>query len=69
MKKVIKSRWFILAALLVISISALSFVAYKKAHAISLSPNNCCQKPQMNGSSEMLWDILSRQFVSSVSNR
>ncbi|HWJ26883.1 MAG TPA: hypothetical protein VNS32_10100 [Flavisolibacter sp.] len=69
MKKVIKSRWFILAALLVISISALSFVAYKKAHVISLSPNNCCQNLQMNSSSEMLWDILSRQFVSSVSNR
>jgi hypothetical protein len=69
MKKVITSRWFIPASLLVLSITAFSFVAYQKAPTLSVSPGTCTQKLQMNSSSEMLWDILSRQFVSSVSTR
>jgi hypothetical protein len=64
MKKVVFDKWFMLAFLLIISLSAFSFVAYKKTRAIC-SATKVCKDPE--GASEkgqLLWDGLSRQFSS-----
>jgi hypothetical protein len=66
MKKVLKSRNLILALLFILAISAFSFIAYSRSHNVTPQVEECCQKPESNGSSEMLWDILSRQIVSAV---
>ncbi|WP_072837140.1 hypothetical protein [Flavisolibacter ginsengisoli] len=65
MKKVLKSRYLLLAFLFIFIISAFSFIAYSRSHSVSTEIEKCCQKPESN-SNEMLWDILSRQMVSAV---
>jgi hypothetical protein len=65
MKKVFHSKVFILAVLFIVAISAFSFLAYNKA-CTACSQSKECLKVQPDGSSEMLLDVLSRQFVSTV---
>ncbi|MFL5740056.1 MAG: hypothetical protein ACJ75B_07555 [Flavisolibacter sp.] len=64
MSKVVFNKWFILAALLLISLSAFSFVAYKKTRAICNSANECHKAPVQAEKGELIWDALSRQFSS-----
>ena len=69
MRKVFLNKWFILSALLTISLSAFSVVAYKKTTALCQTNNERCEKQdQKDGNTEMLWDILSRQFSSILIN-
>jgi hypothetical protein len=49
------------------SISTFSFVAYKKAGTIYANSQESCKKAEANQPGEMLWDVIARQFVSSVS--
>jgi hypothetical protein len=65
MKKVFTSKIFLLATLLILLISAFSFVAYTKTRSVYTETKECCSKAEP-GSNEMLWDVLSRQFVSAV---
>jgi hypothetical protein len=69
MKEVLKSKWFILATLLVISISAFSFVAYEKARNVCSTTKDCCHNAQPEANGEMLWEVLSHQFTPSVSTQ
>lgn len=69
MKKVIQSRVVLLAVLFIVAVSAFSFITYYKARTVCSKANDCCRKAEPAGSSEMLWDVLSRQFVSAVSIR
>ena len=65
MKKVLFDKWFILAFLLLVSLSAFSFVAYKETRSI------CSTSKVSHGSydkGDLLWDDLSRQF-SSISSQ
>ena len=64
MKKVLKSKVLPLVFLFVIAVSAFSFLAHAKKR-VSVPVKECCVKTEPDGS-EMLWDILSRQFVSSI---
>lgn len=66
MKKVITSRYFLLALLFVSLIAAFSFMAYAQAHNVCTEAKACCRKSPSNNSGEMLWDVLSRQIVSTV---
>jgi hypothetical protein len=67
MKKVVQSRAFLLAVLFVLIASAFSFIAYSKSKAaVCSSAGGCCLKTEPAGSSEMIWDALSRQFISAV---
>jgi len=68
MKKVYKSKVAFLAFLFIIVISAFSIIAYAKKQSNS-QIKDCCIKPKPAESSEMLWDILSRQFVSAAQFR
>lgn len=69
MRKVILNKWFLLASLLTISLSAFSFIAYKKTTSVCNVPKRCCQKPaaQPAQKGEMIWDAVSRQFTSYIS--
>jgi hypothetical protein len=68
MRKVIFNKWFLLAALLTISLSAFSFVAYKKTEAVCAVAPDCCRRSMENNTkNELLWDIISRQFTSFIS--
>lgn len=66
MKKVIQSRIFLLAILCMLLISAFSFIAYTRSRAVTSEAEECCLKTNPDGGSEMLWDVLSRQFVSTI---
>jgi cell division protein FtsL len=66
MKKVFKSRILLLVLLFILLISAFSFIAYSKTRSLCSNTGECTIKTESNSSSEMLWDVLSRQFVSTV---
>ena len=68
MRKVVSNKWFLLSALLTISLSAFSFVAYKKARQVCDITENCQTTPaQPVEKGEMLIDAVSRQFTSFIS--
>jgi hypothetical protein len=65
MRKVFLNKWFILSALLTISLSAFSVVAYKKTTEICSTNSESCKKPaQKGGNATLIWDNLTRQFTS-----
>ncbi|HEU4469459.1 MAG TPA: hypothetical protein VFR58_00120 [Flavisolibacter sp.] len=69
MRKVILNKWFFLALLLMVSLSAFSVIAYKEARSIcNVTDETCGNSSRPADKGEMLWDVLSRQF-SSVSIR
>lgn len=68
MRKVFINKWFFLAAFLTVSLSAFSFVAYKKARPVCSITRDCCQRSIENSpKNELLWDVISRQFTSFIS--
>jgi hypothetical protein len=69
MRKVFINKWFFLAAFLTISLSAFSFAAYKKTQSVCSSTKECCKQApvESNQRSDMLWDVISRQFTSFIS--
>lgn len=67
MRKVLKSRVILVALATVVALSMFSFVAYTKTKKVCMNATERCQPPAE--SSEMLWDVLSRQFVSAVVSR
>ena len=72
MRKVFFNKWFFLAAFLTISLSALSFVAYEKTQAVCSAAGNCCQHTPSESNdqrTDLLWDVLSRQFAKFISIR
>jgi cell division protein FtsL len=66
MKKVFTGKIVLIAVLFVLLVSAFSVVVYTKTRSMCSRTEECCIREQPQGSSEMLWDILSRQFVSAV---
>jgi hypothetical protein len=65
MRKVLLNKWFILSALLTISLSAFSVVAYRKTTEICPSNSESCKKAvQKGGNAVLIWDNLTRQFSS-----
>ena len=68
MRKIFINKWFFLAVFLTISLSAFSFIAYKKTQAACTSSGSCCQhSPEPAQRADMLWDVISRQFTSFIS--
>jgi hypothetical protein len=68
MRKVILNKWFIVTALLTISLSAFSIIAYKKVRQVCKMSEKCTQTPaQPERKGDMLIDAVSRQFTSFVS--
>ena len=66
MKKVAKNRILLLAVLFIVLASAFSFIAYANSRGVDPEDTQCCLTTESAGGSEMLWDVLSRQFVSAV---
>jgi hypothetical protein len=71
MRKVFINKWFFLAAALALSLSTISFVAYKKTQPVCSITRDCCEDapadPDRN--TDMLWDVLSRQIAHFISIR
>lgn len=69
MRKVFINKWFFLAACLTLSLSAISFVAYKKTESVCSNSKDCCQNTPSNANqkTDMLWDVLSRQLTHFIS--
>jgi hypothetical protein len=68
MRKVFFNKWFFLALLLTLSLSAFSFYAYKKTSSVCTMTKECCRhstKTPQQG--EMIWDAFSRQLTSLIS--
>ncbi len=67
MRKVILNKWFLLTAVLTISLSAFSFIAYKKVRQACTVTDNCSEPPASPAEKgELLIDAVSRQFTSFV---
>ena len=64
MIKVFLNKWFFLAALLIIGLSAFSFIAYKKTRALCTATRQCCSKNAGSARDILFWDVLSGQFSS-----
>lgn len=65
MRKVFKSRIFIVMALLLLMISGISYAAYKKGQQACAAIETCAQEgPGRSG--HMFWDALSTQFISAI---
>jgi len=70
MRKVFPIKWLILAAFLVISLSAFSVIVYKKTHSLCPSGEKSCKGPsETREKGEMILDAVSRQFTSFISIR
>jgi hypothetical protein len=68
MRKVFINKWFFLAAFLTLSLSAFSFVTYKKTQSACSAATNCYQNSsKANQKTDLLWDVLSRQFSNFIS--
>jgi hypothetical protein len=69
MRKVFINKWFFLAACLTLSLSTISFVAYKKTESVCAASKNCCPNDPANANqrTDMLWDVLSRQLTHFIS--
>jgi hypothetical protein len=66
MRKVFINKWFILASALTLTLSIFSFIAYKKVEPIcSVTQPGRLADPDKN--TDLLWDVLSRQFSSFIS--
>jgi hypothetical protein len=62
MRRVFINKWFILASLLTISLSAFSFVAFQDVQKNSLCQQ--CRKPAGNTEkSDLLWDLIANQLT------
>jgi len=63
MRKVNLYKWLFVAALLSVSLSALSLIAYQPRINCPAG-KECCQRTMPEKQGEMLWDAISRQFIS-----
>jgi hypothetical protein len=69
MRKVAINKWFLLTALLTISLSAFSLIAVKKTDSAP-EKGSCCQRPNAPvQKGEMIWEVISHQFSAIISIR
>ena len=69
MRKIFINKWFFLAASFTLSLSILSFAAYKKTDSVCSATNQCPRSvpANVNQNTDMLWDVLSRQLGNFIS--
>ena len=67
MKKFFTQKAFLLLTLFFVSIAALSFAAFKETEQVCTSAEQACQSVKPAKGNEMLWEVVSRQFLSLVS--
>jgi hypothetical protein len=69
MRKVFSNKWFVLAASLTLSLSAISFVAYQKTQSGYAVTMKGCQDSSTgsNERTDVLWELLSKQFSNFIS--
>lgn len=70
MKKFFIGKAFLLATFLFIFLAAFSFMAFSETKEACRETSNCYRlKPaeQMFDNGEILWDIISKQFISRIS--
>ncbi|HEY6954629.1 MAG TPA: hypothetical protein VI385_05260 [Flavisolibacter sp.] len=69
MRKIFINKWFFLAASFTLSLSILSFAAYKQTGSVCSASNGCTRAMPANANqnTDMLWDVLSRQLGNFIS--
>jgi hypothetical protein len=68
MRKFLLSPTFIFATIIAIAITIATFIAVQKTSSICQSATETCRKTPVKAS-EMLWDRISRHFVTLVAAR
>jgi hypothetical protein len=69
MRKIFINKWFFLAASFTLTLSILSFAAYKKTESVCSTTEASCQAVPANANqnTDMIWDVLSRQLSNFIS--
>jgi hypothetical protein len=67
MEKFFTPKAFVLLTLLFMTIAGLSFAAFRETEDVCTSAKEACKVIKPTRSSEMLWEVVSRQFLSLVS--
>ncbi|WP_121352466.1 hypothetical protein [Flavisolibacter nicotianae] len=67
MQKFFTQKAFLLLTLFFILIAGFSFAAFRETEQVCTQVKSCCKMTQPARSSEMLWEVVSRQFLSLVS--
>jgi len=69
MRKIFINKWFFLAASFTLSLSILSFTAYKNTESVCAVSHDCSRNVPANANqgTDMLWDVLSRQLSNFIS--
>jgi len=67
MQKFFTPKAFLLLTLLFVGIALFSFAAFHETVEVSTSVKNTCNAIKASKNSEMLWEVVSRQFLSVVS--
>jgi hypothetical protein len=67
MRKVLSCKLYLLGLALVVCLSVYSVVTYKKIRTFTSHAQNSMEGQGKSAGVELLWDILSRQFVTAAS--
>jgi hypothetical protein len=69
MRKVFSNKWFLLAAFLTLSLSAISFVAYQKIQlGYAVTMKGCHgSSTGSNERTDLLWELISKPFSNFIS--
>jgi hypothetical protein len=69
MRKIFINKWFFLAASFTLSLSILSFAAYKQTGSVCSAAQSTCERvpASANQNTDMIWDLLSRQLSNFIS--
>jgi hypothetical protein len=67
MQRFFTKKAFLLLTLLFVSFAAFSFAAFRETEEVCSRVKAACSTAKPAKSSEMLWEVVSRQFLSLVS--
>ncbi len=66
MQKIFTQKGFVLMTLLFVGIAAFSFAAFTTTDDLCTAAKEACKAVQPAKPSELLWEVVSRQFLSLV---
>ncbi|HET7899191.1 MAG TPA: hypothetical protein VFL47_16005, partial [Flavisolibacter sp.] len=67
MQKLFLPKAILLLTLLFGSVAVASFAAFRETKAVSTSVKDTCSNLKPAKNTEMLWEVISRQFLSAIS--
>jgi hypothetical protein len=67
MQRAFTKKAFVLLTMLFVLFAAISFAAFRQTEKVCRAARNTCSVSKPAKSSEVLWEVVSRQFLSLVS--